>query len=94
MNDLTSISWVIPIREESKFFVDSYSFVANRGGIEAKEKEDKTPYRQYEQAGYCTISSSPDGLIDYRVWNNQTTSKRFRTKNTKANRKTSNTNHC
>ncbi|HFC9215074.1 TPA: terminase large subunit [Enterococcus faecium] len=65
VNDLTSISWVIPIREESKFFVDSYSFVANRGGIEAKEKEDKTPYRQYEQAGYCTISSSPDGLIDY-----------------------------
>lgn len=50
VNDLTSISWVIPIREESKFFVDSYSFVANRGGIEAKEKEDKTPYRQYEQA--------------------------------------------
>ncbi|MCD4957649.1 terminase large subunit [Enterococcus hirae] len=65
VNDLTSISWVIPIREESKFFVDSYSFVANRGGIEAKEKEDKTPYRQYEQAGYCTISSSPGGLIDY-----------------------------
>lgn len=65
VNDLTSISWVIPIREENKFFVDSYSFVANRGGIEAKEKEDKTPYRQYEQAGYCTISSSPDGLIDY-----------------------------
>ena len=65
VNDLTSISWVIPIREEGKFFVDSYSFVANRGGIEAKEKEDKTPYRQYEQAGYCTISSSPDGLIDY-----------------------------
>ncbi|ELB05407.1 hypothetical protein OIG_04288 [Enterococcus faecium EnGen0028] len=65
VNDLTSISWVIPIREESKFFVDSYSFVANRGGIEAKEKEDKTPYRQYEQEGYCTISSSPDGLIDY-----------------------------
>ncbi|MBD9910778.1 terminase large subunit [Enterococcus faecium] len=65
VNDLTSISWVIPIREESEFFVDSYSFVANRGGIEAKEKEDKTPYRQYEQAGYCTISSSPDGLIDY-----------------------------
>ena len=65
VTDLTSNSWVIPIREESKFFVDSYSFVANRGGIEAKEKEDKTPYRQYEQAGYCTISSSPDGLIDY-----------------------------
>lgn len=65
VNDLTSISWVIPIREEKKFYIDSYSFVANRGGIEAKEKEDKTPYRQYEQAGYCTISSSPDGLIDY-----------------------------
>ena len=65
VNDLTSFSWVIPIREEKKLYCDSYSFVANRGGIEAKEKEDKTPYRQYEQAGYCTISSSADGLIDY-----------------------------
>lgn len=65
VNDLTSISWIIPIREEKKFYIDSYSFVANRGGIEAKEKEDKTPYRQYEQAGYCTISSNADGLIDY-----------------------------
>ena len=65
VNDLTSFSWVIPIREENKLYCDSYSFVANRGGIEAKEKEDKTPYRQYEQAGYCTISSSADGLIDY-----------------------------
>lgn len=65
VNDLTSFSWVIPIREENKLYCDSYSFVANRGGIEAKEKEDKTPYRQYEQAGYCTISRSADGLIDY-----------------------------
>lgn len=65
VNDLTSISWIIPIREESKLYCDSYSFVANRGGIESKEKEDATPYRQFEQAGYCTISNHPDGLIDY-----------------------------
>lgn len=65
VNDLTSISWIIPIREEKKLYVDSYSFVANRGGIETKEKEDKTPYRQFEQNGYCTISTSADGLIDY-----------------------------
>lgn len=64
--DLTSVSWVIPIEEEQKFFVDSYSFVATKGGsIETKEREDNTPYRELERKGYCSITTLESGLIDY-----------------------------
>lgn len=47
--DLTSVSWVIPIEEEKVYFVDSFSFVATKGGIEVKEREDNTPYRELER---------------------------------------------
>lgn len=63
--DLTSVSWVIPIEEEQKFLVDSYSFVATKGGIEVKEREDNTPYRELERKGYCSITTLESGLIDY-----------------------------
>lgn len=64
--DLTSVSWVIPIEEEQKFLVDSYSFVATKGGsIETKEREDNTPYRELERKGYCSITTLESGLIDY-----------------------------
>ena len=63
--DLTSISWVIPIEEVQKFFVDSYSFVATKGGIDVKEREDNTPYRELERKGYCSITTLESGLIDY-----------------------------
>lgn len=63
--DLTSVSWVIPIEEEQKFLVDSYSFVATKGGIDVKEREDNTPYRELERKGYCSITTLESGLIDY-----------------------------
>ncbi|MHC5226908.1 terminase large subunit [Enterococcus sp. LJL99] len=63
--DLTSISWVIPFEEYNKFFVDSFSFVATKGGIELKEREDNTLYRELERQGYCSISELESGLIDY-----------------------------
>lgn len=63
--DLTSVSFVIPIEEEQKFFVDSYSFVATKGGIDVKEREDNTPYRELERKGYCSITTLESGLIDY-----------------------------
>nr|DAI97036.1 MAG TPA: Large Terminase [Caudoviricetes sp.] len=64
--DLTSVSYVIPIEEEQKFLVDSYSFVATKGGsIETKEREDNTPYRELERKGYCSITTLESGLIDY-----------------------------
>lgn len=63
--DLTSVSYVIPIEEEQKFLVDSYSFVATKGGIDVKEREDNTPYRELERKGYCSITTLESGLIDY-----------------------------
>lgn len=63
--DLTSISWVIPIEESKRFLVDSFSFVATKGDIAAKEKEDNTPYQDYERQGYCSITTLESGLIDY-----------------------------
>uniref|UniRef100_UPI003D42C66A terminase large subunit n=2 Tax=Brochothrix campestris TaxID=2757 RepID=UPI003D42C66A len=71
VGDLTSFTWVIPIDEQKLFLSDSYSFVGSKGGIESKENEDKTPYRAYEQAGICSISTQTSGLVDYRnmiVW--------------------------
>lgn len=63
--DLTSVSWVIPIEEEKVYFVDSFSFVATKGGIDVKEREDNTPYRELERKGYCSITTLESGLIDY-----------------------------
>lgn len=64
--DLTSVSWVIPIEERQSFLVDSYSFVATKGGsIETKEREDNTPYRELERKGFCSITTLESGLIDY-----------------------------
>lgn len=71
VSDLTSISWIIPIEEKKIFLANSYSFVGSKGGIENKENEDKTPYRSYEDAGVCSISTQPSGLVDYKdmfVW--------------------------
>ena len=62
--DMTSLSWVIPIVEEKKFYIDSHSWVSSTGGIDIKQSKDKIPYRQYAQAGLLEISQREDGLID------------------------------
>ena len=71
VGDITSISWAIPIEELEKIYIDSHSFIGNKAGIEAKEKEDKTPYRQYAKAGYCEITTLESGLVDHKdmlIW--------------------------
>lgn len=62
--DMTSLTWVIPIIEEKKFYIDSHSWVSSTGGIELKQSKDKIPYRQYAQTGLLEISQREDGLID------------------------------
>lgn len=62
--DMTSLTWVIPIAEEKKFYIDSHSWVSSTGGIDTKQIKDKIPYRQYAQAGLLEISNREDGLID------------------------------
>lgn len=65
VGDLTSVSHIIPIEEERKLLVDSYSFVATREGIENKCNTDGINYVELEKAGYCKISTLPSGYIDY-----------------------------
>lgn len=62
--DMTALTWVIPIAEERKLFIDSHAWISSVGGIEEKQIKDKIPYRQYENIGLASISKRPDGLID------------------------------
>lgn len=62
--DLTSVSWAIPIEEEKKFYIDSYSFIGFDTDIVAKEKNEKIPYRQYERLGFCEVTTKESGLVD------------------------------
>lgn len=62
-SDLFSVSWVV--RMDDYFFVDSFSFVATKYGLEVKEKRDGINYRHLETLGECRITSLESGVIDY-----------------------------
>lgn len=61
-NDLTAISWVIPI--DGRFYVDSHSFVGTKYGLDRKIKLDGFNYRVGEQRGECSITTLDSGVID------------------------------
>ena len=63
-DDLTSVSWVIPL-EDGKLYCDSHSFVATKRGLTDKEKRDGLPYRELEKAGECSITQLESGIVDY-----------------------------
>lgn len=63
-SDMTAVSWVVPIDEESKLLMDSHGFVSTVGGIDYKTSIDKIPYRQYEQMGLIHLSEHPEGIIE------------------------------
>lgn len=63
-NDLTSVSWLIPLGN-NQFFADSHSWIGTKYGLETKEKRDGVPYRAYEKAGLCDITKLESGTIDY-----------------------------
>jgi len=64
-DDLSAISWAIPIEEEERVLVDSFSFVGCRGGIQNKSKRDNVDYLHLEREGYCQISQEEGGIINY-----------------------------
>lgn len=61
-NDLTAISWLIPI--DGCFFVDSHSFVGTKYGLDRKIKLDGFNYREGEKRGECSITTLDSGVID------------------------------
>ncbi|MBL1008669.1 MAG: hypothetical protein JJO71_34190 [Escherichia coli] len=63
-SDMTAVSWVVPIDEEKKLLMDSHGFVSTVGGITYKTKQDKIPYRQYEEMGLIHLSEHPEGIIE------------------------------
>lgn len=65
-NDISAVSWVVPIEETGQMFIDTHGFIATKGGLEAKMKRDKTNYRQLEQHGFCSITTKESGIIDYK----------------------------
>lgn len=61
-NDLTAISWLVPI--DSCFYVDSHSFVGTKYGLDKKIKLDGFDYRAGEKRGECSITTLDSGVID------------------------------
>lgn len=64
VGDLSAVSWLVPLEEENKFYVDSHSFVGTRGGIENKINRDKIRYDQLQKRGFTTFSRKETGNID------------------------------
>lgn len=61
-NDLTAISWLVPI--DGCFYVDSHSFVGTKYGLDKKIKLDGFNYRIGEKRGECSITTLDSGVID------------------------------
>lgn len=61
-NDLTAVSWIIPI--DGRFYVDSHSFVGTKYGLDKKIKLDGFNYRAGEKRGECSITNLESGVID------------------------------
>ena len=69
-NDNTSFGLIYPY-DDHKFHIAQYSFIpfAQAKTIEAKEKQDNLNYRELSKNGYCEITNSPSGTINYeQVW--------------------------
>lgn len=62
--DLSSVSWLVPL-PDGKFYIDSFSFVGTKGGIERKERRDNISYTRLQDRGECDITTLDSGVIDY-----------------------------
>lgn len=67
-SDNTAIAFVFPYLDGDahKFYVLQHSFIPwqKAGSLEAKCKQDGIDYRDAADAGFCTITRHPQGLID------------------------------
>lgn len=66
-SDNTALGFVFPYlnnNSEQKFHITQHSFIPwqQAGSIEAKEKQDGIPYREYSE--YCTITAHEQGIIN------------------------------
>ena len=69
-SDNTALGFVYPYQDsktgEPRFHLAQHSFIPwqHAGSIETKESQDGLPYRELEDAGFCTITAHPDGIIN------------------------------
>ena len=59
--DLTSVGFVIPVKDENgvtKYIVFSHSFVPNIEKLREREIVDRMPYLSWAKQGYITITNS------------------------------------
>ena len=64
LDDLTAVSFIHLDEVKKQYFVTSHSFVATKGGLQAKIERDLIDYRQMAQHGYCTITDLQSGIIN------------------------------
>lgn len=63
-DDLTAVSFIHLDEIKKQYFVTSHSFVATKGGLQAKIERDLIDYRQMAQHSYCTITDLQSGIIN------------------------------
>lgn len=66
--DLTSVSWIIPIKRKDDttfLYCDSHSWVGTKYGLLEKQKRDHFNYTQGEKRGECSITRTESGVINY-----------------------------
>lgn len=63
-DDLTAISFIHLDEENREYYIKSHSFVATKGGLQAKIERDLIDYRQLEKDRFCTISNLSSGIIN------------------------------
>lgn len=63
-DDLTAVSFIHLDEDNQEYYVTSHSFVATKGGLQAKIERDLIDYRQMAQHGYCTITDLQSGIIN------------------------------
>lgn len=63
-DDLTAVSFIHLDETNKQYFITSHSFVATKGGLQAKIERDLIDYRQMAQNGFCTITNLQSGIIN------------------------------
>lgn len=66
--DLTSVSWIIPIKRKDDttfLYCDSHSWVGTKYGLLEKQKRDHFNYTDGEKRGECSITKTESGVINY-----------------------------
>ncbi|PTK64446.1 terminase large subunit [Staphylococcus haemolyticus] len=63
-DDLTAVSFIHLDEVKKQYYVTSHSFVATKGGLQAKIERDMIDYQNIAKHGYCTITNLQSGIIN------------------------------